>query len=100
MLNFLKYFRTVDVYYVYYRSRRPGDGDTDWEEQIVETVNNTINHMVGVLMQIKSNIVIMINHMGAILMMLVMTLVMGKLSDTDVKLALLTLTVSASSSTE
>ena len=41
------HFRTVDVYYVYYRSRRPGDGDTEWEEQVVETVNNTINHMVG-----------------------------------------------------
>ena len=41
------HFRTVDVYYVYYRSRRPGDGDTEWEEQVVETVNNTINHMVS-----------------------------------------------------
>ena len=48
------------MYYVYYRSRRPGDGDTDWEEQVVETVNNTINHMVGVL--IKSYIVTMINN--------------------------------------
>ena len=38
------------MYYVYYRSRRPGDGDTDWEEQVVETVNNTINHMVSAAM--------------------------------------------------
>ena len=45
----MKFFRTVDVYYVYYRSRRPGDVDTDWEEQVVETVNNTINHMVGII---------------------------------------------------
>ena len=45
----LKRLRTVDVYYVYYRSRRPGDVEVDWEEQVVETVNNTINHMVSVL---------------------------------------------------
>ena len=45
----LKYLRTVDVYYVYYRSRRPGDVEMDWEEQVVETVNNTINHMVGII---------------------------------------------------
>ena len=46
----LKYLRTVDVYYVYYRSRRPGDVEMDWEEQVVETVNNTINHMVSAAM--------------------------------------------------
>ena len=48
--NELKYLRTVDVYYVYYRSRRPGDVEMDWEEQVVETVNNTINHMVSAVM--------------------------------------------------
>ena len=58
----MNYFRTVDVYYVYYRSRRPGDGDTEWEEQVVETVNNTINHMVGILMLMKSSMVTMINN--------------------------------------
>ena len=40
----------MDVYYVYYRSRRPGDVEMDWEEQVVETVNNTINHMVSAAM--------------------------------------------------
>jgi hypothetical protein len=58
-----EFYRTVDVYYVLYRSRkesqetggrREGQGagsrregqEVDWEEQVVETVNNTINHMV------------------------------------------------------
>ena len=50
MNNKLKCLRTVDVYYVYYRSRRPGDVEMDWEEQVVETVNNTINHMVSAVM--------------------------------------------------
>ena len=45
----------MDVYYVMYRGRvhtggggllGGGDEDEAWEEQIVETVNNTINHMV------------------------------------------------------
>ena len=71
----MKYFRTVDVYYVYYRSRRPGDGDTDWEEQVVETVNNTINHMVSNFILMKSSRVTMINNtinqsMGASLMLM------------------------------
>ena len=58
------YFRTVDVYYVMYRGRSlpdvvesGGQGgknggqlqDDLWEEQVVETVNNTINHMVSLL---------------------------------------------------
>ena len=57
------------MYYVYYRSRRPGDGDTEWEEQVVETVNNTINHMVG------NNT---INHMvgGFVVLLLVILMVM------------------------
>ena len=44
------FYRTVDVYHVYYRSRRGGAGvevEGEWEEQVVETVNNTINHMVS-----------------------------------------------------
>ena len=52
------FFRTVDVYYVMYRGRvhegapggvvqqQAGKEEEQWEEQIVETVNNTINHMV------------------------------------------------------
>ena len=37
------------VYAVYYRARQVG-GELEWEQQIVETVNNTINHMVGMLL--------------------------------------------------
>ena len=41
------FYRTVDVYSVHYRARlesgRPG---LEWEQQLVETVNNTINHMM------------------------------------------------------
>ena len=48
-------FRTVDVYYVMYRGRSlpevveatPEEEEDSWEEQVVETVNNTINHMVS-----------------------------------------------------
>jgi hypothetical protein len=36
------YYRTVDVYNVHYRP----EGNEDFENQVVETVNNTINHMV------------------------------------------------------
>ncbi|XP_059092018.1 tyrosine-protein phosphatase 99A-like [Tigriopus californicus] len=36
------FYRTVDVYHVMYR---PEDQDT-WERQVVETVNNTVNHMM------------------------------------------------------
>lgn len=42
------FYRTVDVYYVMYRGRASQGGtEQEWEEQIVETVNNTINHMVS-----------------------------------------------------
>ena len=37
------YYRTVDVYHVFYKKEK----DLDWNEQVVETVNNTINHMVS-----------------------------------------------------
>ena len=37
------FFRTVDVYNVHYRP----EGQDEWEKQVVETVNNTINHMVS-----------------------------------------------------
>lgn len=37
------YYRTVDVYNVYFR---PED-QAKWDIQVVETVNNTINHMVS-----------------------------------------------------
>ena len=37
------YFRTVDVYNVHYRPEE----HENWEIQVVETVNNTINHMVS-----------------------------------------------------
>ncbi len=62
-----EFYRTVDVYYVLYRGRREGEeggrregeksagrregekgAGGDWEEQVVETVNNTINHMVSI----------------------------------------------------
>ena len=36
------YYRTVDVYNVHYRPEE----NKKWEIQVVETVNNTINHMV------------------------------------------------------
>ena len=36
------YYRTVDVYNVHYRPEE----NKKWELQVVETVNNTINHMV------------------------------------------------------
>ena len=38
------FYRTVDVYHVQYRARQAGG---EWEQQVVETVNNTITHMVG-----------------------------------------------------
>ena len=37
------FYRTVDVYHVFYKKEK----DTEWNEQVVETVNNTINHMVS-----------------------------------------------------
>ena len=37
------YYRTVDVYHVFYKKEK----DAEWNEQVVETVNNTINHMVS-----------------------------------------------------
>ena len=40
------FYRTVDVYAVHYRARQVG-AEPEWEQQMVETVNNTINHMVG-----------------------------------------------------
>ena len=40
------FFRTVDVYNVHYRP----EGQDIWEQQVVETVNNTVNHMVRNLM--------------------------------------------------
>jgi hypothetical protein len=53
-----EFYRTVDVYYVLYRGRRQppppaaaavesAAAEEEWEEQVVETVNNTINHMVS-----------------------------------------------------
>ena len=39
------FYRTVDVYAVHYRARQVG-AEMKWEQQMVETVNNTINHMV------------------------------------------------------
>ena len=36
------YYRTVDVYNVHYKPEE----NKKWEIQVVETVNNTINHMV------------------------------------------------------
>ena len=39
----VKFYRTVDVYHVFYRK----EDDKEWEEQVVETVNNTFNHMVS-----------------------------------------------------
>ena len=40
------FYRTVDVYHVHYRARQAG-AEMKWEQQVVETVNNTITHMVG-----------------------------------------------------
>ena len=42
------FYRTVDVYSVHYRARQESSGvpDLEWEQQLVETVNNTINHMM------------------------------------------------------
>ena len=37
------FYRTVDVYHVLYRQEE----DPTWERQVVETVNNTVNHMVS-----------------------------------------------------
>ncbi|XP_040566309.2 putative receptor-type tyrosine-protein phosphatase mosPTP-1 isoform X2 [Lepeophtheirus salmonis] len=36
------FYRTVDIYHVHYRQEQ----SRAWEKQIVETVNNTINHMM------------------------------------------------------
>ena len=36
------FYRTVDVYHVHYKKEK----ESEWNEQVVETVNNTINHMV------------------------------------------------------
>jgi hypothetical protein len=49
------FVRTVDVYHVLYRASGEANGGggtaTDlaspWERQVVETVNNTVNHMVS-----------------------------------------------------
>ena len=41
------FYRTVDVYHILYRARKNPGVDLIWEEQVVETVNNTINHMVS-----------------------------------------------------
>ena len=40
------FYRTVDDYAVHYRVHKAG-AEVEWEVQIVETVNNTINHMVS-----------------------------------------------------
>lgn len=40
-----EFYRTVDVYHVQYKIQ----GVEHWEKQVVETVNNTINHMVSLL---------------------------------------------------
>ena len=40
------FFRTVDVYTVHYRARSSIGLEHEWEQQLVETVNNTINHMM------------------------------------------------------
>ena len=37
------FYRTVDVYHVLYRQEE----EPTWERQVVETVNNTVNHMVS-----------------------------------------------------
>ena len=40
------FYNMVDVYTVQYRVR-DSEGRFDWKQQLVETVNNTINHMVN-----------------------------------------------------
>ena len=40
------FYRTVDVYTVHYRARSRMGVSVEWEQQLVETVNNTINHMM------------------------------------------------------
>ena len=40
------FYRTVDVYTVHYRARTMLGPELEWEQQLVETVNNTINHMM------------------------------------------------------
>ena len=40
------YSRTVDVYTVHYRARQDTGPQLEWQQQLVETVNNTINHMM------------------------------------------------------
>ena len=37
------FYRTVDVYHVMYKR----EAEDKWEKQVVETVNNTVNHMVS-----------------------------------------------------
>jgi len=44
------FVRTVDVYHVLYRASADSNGNDvvgPWERQVVETVNNTVNHMVS-----------------------------------------------------
>ena len=48
------FYRTVDVYYILYRARSNTGVDHKWEEQVVETVNNTINHMVSIAFVVQS----------------------------------------------
>ena len=50
------FYRTVDVYHVQYRARQ-ARAEMEWEQQVVETVINTINHMVG------ESLAMLINHM-------------------------------------
>ena len=40
---FLPPIRTIDLYHVYYRK----ESEEEWDQQVVETVNNTFNHMVS-----------------------------------------------------
>ena len=37
------FYRTVDVYHVMYKQ----EDQDKWDKQVVETVNNTVNHMVS-----------------------------------------------------
>ena len=41
------FYNMVDVYTVQYRVR-DSERKFDWKQQLVETVNNTINHMVNI----------------------------------------------------
>ena len=50
------YYRTVDVYNVHYRPEE----NKKWEIQVVETVNNTINHMVITKLSKKGAPIIML----------------------------------------